>query len=412
MGPREEELLLVCVRAATSPEQDKPPLSSATENLNYEYLLRAARAHGVLPLLARYFGTSHRVPAPLAALERLREQFHENAKRNAFLTAELLKLLRLFESHAIVAVPFKGPTLAKAAYGNLALRQFADLDILVRAADVHRAGALLRAHGYRPSLELTDAQEIAFLRLQWERPFSHGDGAVVDLHWRLAPDWSFFSLDLDELWLRLQWVSLCGTSIRTLSPEDMLLTLCAHGGRHCWERLGWIADVAALIRTQPGMDWRRATDEAERLGGARILFLGLLLARELGGAPIPDAVVQLAKADGGAVALVAEVRGRLLREAWHATGIFEAIRFHLRTRERLAGRLLYLARRVLTPSFGDFALMPLPAPFSFLYYALRPLRLMARYLLSPLLGAARLEAFGPGFSPVRRVRKLTSGNGG
>jgi len=50
---------------------------------------------------------------------------------NFFLTKELLELLTLFEAHCIPASPYKGPALAIMAYGNLALRQFSDLNILV-----------------------------------------------------------------------------------------------------------------------------------------------------------------------------------------------------------------------------------------------------------------------------------------
>src|SRR5207244_11975507 len=47
---------------------------------------------------------------------------------------------------------------------------------------------------------------------------------------------------------------LGGTLVRTLSAEHLLLVLCAHGAKHCWERLGWICDVAELLRGTPALD--------------------------------------------------------------------------------------------------------------------------------------------------------------
>jgi hypothetical protein len=76
---------------------------------------------------------------PKANLAQLRNYFHANAQRNLFLTQELLKLLTLFKTNGISAIPYKGPVLAVAVYGNLALRQFGDLDILVHKRDVLRA---------------------------------------------------------------------------------------------------------------------------------------------------------------------------------------------------------------------------------------------------------------------------------
>jgi hypothetical protein len=44
-------------------------------------------------------------------------------------------------------VPFKGPALAVQAYGDLSLRQYDDLDLLIHEADVPRAYQLLIANG-------------------------------------------------------------------------------------------------------------------------------------------------------------------------------------------------------------------------------------------------------------------------
>jgi Uncharacterised nucleotidyltransferase len=81
-------------------------------------------------------------------LTALRHHFQVNALRNVFLAGTLLKLLRLLEAHGIAALPYKGPVLAALAYGNVAFRQFGDLDLLVRPQDADRAKALLWAQGY------------------------------------------------------------------------------------------------------------------------------------------------------------------------------------------------------------------------------------------------------------------------
>ena len=74
-------------------------------------------------------------------MHQLRERYHSNARRNLFLVSELLKLLKLLESHGIGAIAFKGPVLALYAYGNLSLRQQLDLDILVRKRDIFESKA-------------------------------------------------------------------------------------------------------------------------------------------------------------------------------------------------------------------------------------------------------------------------------
>ena len=92
------------------------------------------------------------MPKPI--LEELREHFYANAGRNLFLAKELIKLLHLLESHEIPAIAYKGPMLAVSVYGNLAFRQFGDLDILVQERDYETARHLLMSQGFRLTIEL------------------------------------------------------------------------------------------------------------------------------------------------------------------------------------------------------------------------------------------------------------------
>jgi len=45
------------------------------------------------------------------------------------------------------------------------------------------------------------------------------------------------------------------TDVSALSVEDELVLICIHGAKHFWERLMWIADVAALISAQTAINW-------------------------------------------------------------------------------------------------------------------------------------------------------------
>jgi hypothetical protein len=58
---------------------------------------------------------------------------------NLFLEKELLTLLDTFKANNIMAVPFKGPLLAVAIYGDMLLRECGDLDFLIKRKDVRIA---------------------------------------------------------------------------------------------------------------------------------------------------------------------------------------------------------------------------------------------------------------------------------
>ena len=135
----------------------------------------------------------------------------------------------------------------------------------------------------------------------------------------------------------------------------------------------------------PGIDWGRLVPRAERRGLARMLGLGLSLASDVLGAPVPEAVLRKVRADRSVGALARRVRGRLFADDRARPGAFQYspadVAFHLGMRERRRDRLRYAVRLVLSPTVGDRLALPLPAPLSFLYYPLRPFRLFGKWLV-------------------------------
>lgn len=159
----EIELLLCCARTQMEAETATRMKALFQQTLDWEYLLRMAIRHGVMPLLFWQINANLPEIAPAEFMTRLREHFYLNAARNHFLTEELVRVLRLFEEQNIPAIPYKGPALALSIYGDTALRQFSDLDLLIQRKDVVRASDVLRTHGYTSQHQLTPAQEAAFL---------------------------------------------------------------------------------------------------------------------------------------------------------------------------------------------------------------------------------------------------------
>ena len=184
------------------------------EPLDWEWLLRTGRPHGMLPLLHRYLGACpNTVPASVFAA--LDDQFQTNARRTLHLAAELLGLVDRFAAHGVAAVPYKGPTVALRCYGDLALRPFRDLDFLIRTRDLPAAERVLAAEGYRPPPGRTPRQEGASRAITCEDAFWR-DGDIVELHWAFAPPEFPLPLDLDDVWARLEPLPLGPTLVRTL----------------------------------------------------------------------------------------------------------------------------------------------------------------------------------------------------
>jgi hypothetical protein len=405
-GTRSEiELLLCCIRMGGGAARAERVRALLGDEIDWEYLLRLAGRHRLRPLL--YWNLNNTCPeeVPAAVFAQLQEHFYSNLARNLQLTAELLRLLGLLEAEGIAAVPLKGPVLAASAYGNLALREFADLDILVQERQVAQARDLLVSQGYRPTKPLSGAEEANYLRVQHHHQLLRArDEIAVELHWAFTEKYFFHVPDPASVWARVVPVPFAGSTILRLALEDWLLTLCVHGSKHLWDRLAWVCDVAEFIRSQRRLNWACLLDRAHALGCRRMLLLGLLLAYDLFGTALPLSVL-LEAWDDSAAALAAEVKEQLFQEDRLPPGPDEQRCFHIRVREHLRDRIRYcryfgeipggadrtvmspLTRcwfhltMALLPNDRDRAFVPLPAALSFLYYVIRPIRLLGKRLL-------------------------------
>ena len=155
------------------------------------------------------------------SITRLKEDYQNNVARNLLLTAELCQILQTFEAAGIEAVPYKGPALAVYAYGNLALRRFVDLDILIRKADTLRAKELLTARGFVCGTPWTNTQQALLLRTQHNLSLSREGGRmVVELHWEVASSLFASSLQAEDFWGRLEAMRLNNAgSLRDVSRK-------------------------------------------------------------------------------------------------------------------------------------------------------------------------------------------------
>jgi hypothetical protein len=349
-GPRtdpEKELLLLCTRTTVDADTAARIKIRLRNEINWPALFETALRHGVMPLLYRSLNNTCPDGIPKVFLGRLRDAFYANAAHNAVFSGELLKILRLFETNGIFAVPFKGPALAASVYGNPALRQFGDLDILVRPEEAEPARDLLISNGYQDTSQLSDRHRAAFYRARKVYELVRRDNKIlVELHWSVTSWTFFFPLKPSYVWERLVTGSLENTAVRMLSPEDLLLVLCVHGAKHYWSKLGWICDVAELLRVQSGLKWTDVLLQARQLGGTRILYLGLFLAHVLLDAELPREVWQEINSDPVVFQLAAEVQTRLFAEARGELSAANDPAFYLKLRERMRERMacaLYLA---------------------------------------------------------------------
>ena len=370
---RENELLLSVVRREAVLVRGQ---------MDWDYVLATARAHGLLPLLQKHLAAADLVPGHV--LSRLKQEAVANAQSMLHLIGKQLRVYELLREHGIPAAIFKGALLAQMAYGEIALRPAGDIDILIDRRHFDTARQLLESLGYEMKPQLTAPQlashlnnhcEIQFMRDEWF--------TVVDLHWDLAPRSFVFGLKADEIMSRLQSVSLAGTTVQTFDDEDLLLYQAMHGAKHLWRRMEWIASLAESVRAVPDVDWDSLVNRARNAHATRILALGLRLIEQFSDVKVPGQVLGAIDRDRTMLRIAEGIRAQIF-DTFSAPESTESNLFNLRIMDRKRDALMSALRAIFVPTLPDWQAVALPSSLHSLYYAYRPLRLSKVYAVSLL----------------------------
>jgi Uncharacterised nucleotidyltransferase len=381
----EYRLILACARCEPNIRLLNQVLDSIAFDLNWEELIQTASMHGVLPLVYRNLTECVPDRIPKAALGQLMKLYLMNSAHNQRLTTATQELAKVFAEHGIDMMVFKGPVLAESIYGSINFRRFSDIDLLVHEQDVPQVRQLLIDLRFHPRLLTQDRETSDYLRSRiWDDSFTHEETQVtIDLHWQLMPDYFPVAFDLEQLWSNRQSVMLQQTELYSLSPEDLLLYLCAHGSKELWRRIIWICDVAEFVRVYPHLPWLVLLERARALGIERMFLLGITLAHDLLDMTIPAPLESIAQ-QHSIQDLAQEFKHRIfcnrettVESAEHGFWLFHNP-LHLKMRDRWRDRLpqYWLTLKFfITPNQEDREFLVLPKPLYSLYYFIRPLRI-------------------------------------
>ncbi len=297
--------------------------------------------------------------------------------RNLRLARGLVDILAHLHDRNIPVVPYKGPVLAQAVYGDFGLRYYQDLDILAPAKQLPEVWQLLYEAGFKPyKPPFTQEGFLSIARYGNEFSFTDLSGIInIDLHWKINKH-SSLAFDLDFCSQRLKQVSFEDKNIWNLSVEDTVLALCLNGGNDLWPDLEGILVLADLIAAEPDLDWDLLQSLANRLKCERMLLLGLFLSMDLFDVNLPKTIAERIDGDEVIRGLSEKVYGKLFQNRVHFSA-FEHFLLQIKLRQYSMDKLEYMFRRIFYPTQKDWIAWPKIKKRSYLFFLLRPLRLCA-----------------------------------
>jgi len=379
----ETRLLRLCSAAPVTAERRERIRSLVQGPLDWDAFLQLAVRHRVFPLAFKALAPLAAETVPSSIWESLRIRSIANLAKNMTAGQELIRVAEALGREGVEAVAYKGPVLAEQAYGDVGLRHFNDLDLLIKDKDLETAAAVLHGLGYTPDLPGSPLLDKRYRRCLRDFAFRRPEGPCpVEVQWRLTQRYHPLFRDMSGLWTGLNGVVLEKTTVRTLSLEDTLLVLCLHGLYHSWEHLQMVADVAQAAAAGPRLEWPGLLESARRQDGLRILLLGLLLARNLLEAPLPRSVLEAAEADRFVVKLAARMSADFFGEASYPRKARSFFFLETRLISGPANRVRYFWGRLVTPNEEDKRALALPAGLFWLNPLWRAIRLFKKYFLA------------------------------
>jgi hypothetical protein len=330
MAAPELALLLQAVR----PEADRAALTAAlaTPGIHWNRLVTMARTHGIVALLYRTLRAAPEGLVPAEVLGTMQRDFHRLSMLIQLQTSTLVRLMKELDGQALV---LKGLPLGSLAHGQTIWRKPGDIDLLVRPERYPAFCRTIEGLGFLPDLSGAAAER----ELRWKKQMTfRGSPCDVDVHLSLEQS-SFLRIpyasgfDAERIWARSQTVTLAGTPVPTLGPEDLFGFLCIHGAKHGWYLYYMIADIAALA-ANARLDWDRVAVLMRSLRADRYVGLSLLLAHRFAGLRLPPPFVHLNE-HRTLVALATRIGERLFGSAPR----LHPISFHLLQAQILPGAL-------------------------------------------------------------------------
>jgi Uncharacterised nucleotidyltransferase len=292
------------------------------------------------------------------------------------MSAEMFRLFDCFAASGVEALVIKGPVLSARCYGDSGLRQYGDLDLIVRDKDILRSTELMIGLGYEPTIPVAAIQA---KKIPGEYNFRLAKSKLlVEFHTELTFRYHPRPLPLEKLFRRQVREIFDAHEVPALSPEDELILICIHGAKHFWERLIYIADVAAFMTAQK-LDWARVKSAAGEVGAERMLHVGLRLATEVLGAQLPEEIETVVRADPAAVRLVSRIVRWLPAAGSAPPGVFERAQFRLRMHGGVFSAPAYLLRLSFSPTEEDWSEGEEIKRHWFLDAMGRPIRLARKY---------------------------------
>jgi hypothetical protein len=376
------KLLIECCKIS----YDLQKINNLTEKVtDWDSLRSSAYMHGIFPIVYDVLKSSSYFSDEIK--EKFKATNFQISKENIMMTAELLKIIQLLQSHGIRTIVIKGPVLSHMIHNDITKRQFGDLDLLITPEQMYEAVKILTEHDYLSEYNIEFLKNSTLLKVGKDFPVRNiNNHVLVEFHWKLFASRYIEKYNVD---LFSQDSFLCKINnfpIETLNINTLLLYLLMHGSKHYWERIEWILDIDKLLRLYSNeTDMLKILYLAKTLDAEFMFYLGLAVSQAIFDTPIEDSINEIIMSDEAVQKALKLVVDDIVTDSIKImnsglVSLENLDRTHM-MKNQTKGLIHYYISTLFEVNELDVYMVNLPKFLSFLYYPIRFYRLFKQNIL-------------------------------
>jgi hypothetical protein len=230
---------------------------------------------------------------PDMVLRNLKQASLRTLTRNMLLTEHFRQVIRALTEAGVPVIALKGSMLSEWLYGNINLRQFSDLDLLVPQEKGLEAVAILDKMGYVQDNLIMSEFIKENTSIVHYRPMIK-NGVSVEIHFRIHSVTEHYQVDLQDMWQHAVPLKLHGVEVLGFSLEDLLMHLCIHLDKHFRSgqfQFTCLYDLVNMLNHKGDvLNWELFEQKCIQAKAESVTYKYLLLVQKYMNGRLPDSV--------------------------------------------------------------------------------------------------------------------------
>ncbi len=228
----EDRLILSCIKI--NPDQSELELIDKLipQVSDWDYFISTIIGRGIGPLFYNKLPllvNANQIPPVVKT--KLQQAYYKTLSRSVVLYEHFREAMKLYNEAGIDVIALKGIYLSEKLYGDIGLRQFSDIDLLVKVVDAEKCISILGQSGYHSS----EYKVADFVRRNTEilhYPPMIKDGVSIEIHTKLHKNSEKYKMDVKQVWKNASPVTLNGAKVYVPDIYHQLIHLCLHLDKH------------------------------------------------------------------------------------------------------------------------------------------------------------------------------------